>query len=106
MQKSQATMEQAREMGMSISEAEHRLDAELFLNEYPRWDIEGPHCPIILHSMFLHASGEGWKEVERYIFQGHWHSLPRPDPEANLPAIQLVGYQTSWKEIWDLYHEV
>ena len=66
----------------------------------------GPNCPIILHSMFLHAAGEGQKEVERFICQGCWHNLPRPDPEANLPTIQLVGYWTSWKEIWDLYHEV
>ena len=61
---------------------------------------------MILHSMFLHAAREGWKEAERFICQGHWHGLPRPDLEANLPAIQLVGYQTSQKEIWDLYHEV
>ena len=106
MQKSQATREQAREMGVSIREAEHQLDAEFFLDEYPRWDIEGPHHPIILHSMFLHADGEGWEEAERFICWGCWQSLPRLDPEENLSAIWMVGYQTSWKEIWDLYHEV
>ena len=54
-------------MGVSIREAEHQLDVELFLDKYPWWDIEGPHHPIILHSMFLHAAGEGQKEAERFI---------------------------------------
>ena len=54
-------------MGVSIREAECQLDTELFLDEYPQRDIEGPHCPIILHSMFLHAAEEGQKEVERFI---------------------------------------
>ena len=93
-------------MGVSVREAERWLNAQLFLNEYPQWDIEGPHCPLILHSMFLHAAGEGQKEVERFIHQGHQQSLPRPDPEESLSAIWLVGYWTSWKEIQDLYHEV
>ena len=106
MQKSQAAREQAREMRISIREAEHQLDAKLFLDEYPRWDMEGPHHPIILHSMFLHAAREGWKEAERFICRGSWQRLPRPDPEESLSAIWLVGYWTSQKEIWDLYHEV
>ena len=80
---------------MSIREVEHWLDAELFLNKYPRWDIEGPYHPIILHSMFLHPAGEGWREAERVIHWGHQHGLPKLDLKANLPAIQLVGYQTS-----------
>ena len=48
----------------------------------------------------------GQKEVERFIHQGHWHSLPRPNPEVDVPSVQLVGYQTSRMEIQDLYHEV
>ena len=51
-------------MGVSIREAECQLDAKLFLDEYLQWDIEGPHCPIILHSMFLHATREGQKEAD------------------------------------------
>ena len=35
--------EQVRGVRLSIREAEHRLNAELFLDEYPRWGIEGPH---------------------------------------------------------------
>ena len=43
-------------MGVSIREVECQLDGKLFLDEYPWWDIGGPHCPIILHNMFLHAA--------------------------------------------------
>ena len=54
--------------------------------------------------MFLHATKQGQEEVERLIWWGHWQSLPRPNPEADVPTIKLVGYQTSHKEIRDLYH--
>ena len=54
----------------------------------------------------LHATEEGWKEAERFICQGHWQSLPRPDPEVDISAIKLIWYWTSHKEIRDLYHDV
>ena len=38
--------------------------------------------------------------------QGHVHGLPKLDPEAGVSAIQLVGPQTSRKEIESLYYEV
>ena len=65
--KSQSTREWARKAGLSIREAEQRLNAELFLDEYPRWDIEGPHWSIILHNMFLLTAEQGQKEAERFI---------------------------------------
>ena len=34
------------------------------LTNTPDGTSRGPHCPIILHSMFLHATGEGQKEAE------------------------------------------
>ena len=70
MQKFQATREGAGEVGMSIQDAEHLLDTKLFLEKYPRWDNGVHHCPIILHSMFLHAAREGQKEAERFIHHG------------------------------------
>ena len=91
--------EWAKEGGQSVQEAENCLDAELFLDEYPQWDVGCLHHPIILQSMFMHATKEGQKEAERFIHSGHWHALPRPNPETDVPAVQLVGYQTSWKEI-------
>ena len=50
--KSRSTRELAREAGLSIKEVEYQLNAKLFLDEYPEGNIEGPHHPIILHSMF------------------------------------------------------
>ena len=73
-------------------QADHCIDAELFLDEYLQWEVEGLHCPIILQRMFMHAAEVGQKEVERFVHQGHWHGLPRPNPEADVPATQLVGY--------------
>ena len=55
---------------MSLQEAERSLDAELFLDEYPQWEVGGTHYPIILQRMFVHATKVGWKEVERLICQG------------------------------------
>ena len=40
--------EQAMEMGISVREAECRIDMELFLDEYPRWELEAPHQSVIL----------------------------------------------------------
>ena len=56
--------------------------------------------------MFIHAAKSRLKEAERIIHCGHWQGLPNLDPEADVPAIQLVGYQMSSKEIGDLYHQV
>ena len=56
MHKSQTTREWATKVGLSFREAEQRLDAKLFLDKYPRWEIEAPHQSIILHEMFLHAT--------------------------------------------------
>ena len=56
--------------------------------------------------MFVHATKLGQKEAERFICWGHWHGLPRLNLEADVPTVQLVGYQTSQKETQDLYHEV
>ena len=56
--------------------------------------------------MFLHTAKQRLKEVERFICQGYWQSLSKLDPEADTPAIKLVGYWTSHKEIRYLYHNV
>ena len=72
----------------------------------PQMGYQGPHCPIILPSMFLHTTEEGKKEADRFICCGHQHGLLGPDLKANIPTLQLVGYQTSQKEIQDIYHEV
>ena len=103
---SQTAREQAREMGLLVKEAEQRIDAELFLNEYPRWELGAPHQSVIMHKMFLHTAEWGQKEAERLICQGHQGSVSRSDLEVDQSAMELVGYQTSHKEIWDIYHSV
>ena len=56
MNKAQTAREWAIEVGLLLREAEHRLDAELFLDECHRWELGAPHQSIILHEMFLHAT--------------------------------------------------
>ena len=48
----------------------------------------------------------GCKEAERLICQGHRGSTSEPDLEAGCSAMELVAYQTSHKEICDIYHSV
>ena len=95
-----------KEGGLSIQEAECCLDTELFLNEYPGWDIRGLHCPFILQWMFVHAAESGQKEAERLIHHSCQKDLPRLDSEVDVSAVQLVGYWMSSEEIGDLYHQV
>ena len=64
--KFQSAREWATEAGLSIREAEWRLNAKLFLDKYPRWEIDGPHWSIILHNLFPHTTEQGQKD-ERFI---------------------------------------
>ena len=64
MQKSQAAREWAREVGLFIREMKWHMDAEMFLDEYPQWEGEGLHCPLILQEMFLQATHSGRRETE------------------------------------------
>ena len=104
--KSQTAREWARETGLLVREAEWRIDTELFLNKYPRWELGAPHWSIILHEMFLHTAEWGQKEAERLLWQGCQGSASEPDLGVGLSAMELVGYQISCKEIWDIYHSV
>ena len=56
-------------MGTLVREAECRIDVELFLDEYLRWELGTPHWSVILHEMFLHAAEPGWKEAEHMVHQ-------------------------------------
>ena len=104
--RSWVAQEQAKEMGTSVIESEHRIDVELFLNKYPQWELGTPHWSVILHMMFLHAVERGWKEAECMVCWGHQGSTLEPDPEAGHSTMELVGYRTSHKEIKDIYQSV
>ena len=56
--------EQASRDVLSIREMEQHMDAEMFLDEYPHWEVRGLHCPLILQEMFLQAAHLGQIEVE------------------------------------------
>ena len=82
------------------------MDMELFLEGQAKWEADSPHCLVILHEMFRHASEQGQKEAEHMVCRGCQHELPKLDPEADIPTIQLVGPQMKKKEIESLYYKV
>ena len=49
--------ERAEEEGTSFRESEWMVDLELFLDEYPQWGLGTSHQLVVLHKMFLHATG-------------------------------------------------
>ena len=79
---------------------------QIVLRQIPQMgDRRSPlvHHPPWYVSTCCQAGAEGGGEV---VWQGCQQSLQRPNPEADIPTIKLVGYQTSHKEIRDLYHSV
>ena len=82
------------------------MDVELFLGIQGQWAEDSPHHVVILHEMFRHVATEGQKEVECIICQGHHQNLPQLNPEVGIPAIQLVGPETTKEELLELYLEV
>ena len=89
-----------------VREMERVMDVELFLRIQDQWAEDSPHHVVILHEMFQHVATKGWKEVEQIFCQGCWQNLPQLNPEAGIPAIQLVGLETSKDKLLELYLEV
>ena len=89
-----------------MHEMERAVDVDLFLEAQEQWAKDSPHCLIILHEMFLHAASKGQKEAEQVVCQGHWQHMPQLDPEAGVPAIQLVHLEIDREKLLDLYLEV
>ena len=89
-----------------MHEMERALDVDLFLEAQGQWVKDSPHCLVILHEMFLHATSKGRKEAERVVCQGHQQHMPQLDPEVGIPAIQLVHLDTGREKLLDLYLEV
>ena len=50
---------QAQDEGISVWDVECHLDADLFLDKYPWWEVSGPQCPFMLQRMFVHAKTMG-----------------------------------------------
>ena len=56
--------------------------------------------------MFLHAAEQGQKEAECMCCQGCQTHIPEPSPKVDQSAMELVGYQTSRREMQGIYHSV
>ena len=82
------------------------MDVELFLGIQDRWAEDSPHHLVILYEMFRHAATKGQKEAECIVCQGHQQTLLQLNPEVGIPAIQLVGPETTKEELLELYLEV
>ena len=106
MEKTQEASHMAEQEGLSYREAEWVVETDLFLDEYPQWNIGSPHRSVILHEMFLHVASWGQKEAERMCHWGHQGSVREPNSEADQSALHLIGYHTSQKELRDVYHSV
>ena len=50
-----------------MHEMERAVNVDLFLEAQKQWAKDSPHCLIIFHKMFLHATSKGQKEAERVV---------------------------------------
>ena len=105
-EKFQVTKQWAADEQRPVWEMEQVMDVELFLEGQAWWEEDSPHHLAIMHEMFQHAAAKGWKETEQIVCQGHWQKLPKLNPEAGIPTVQLVGPETSKDELQELYLEV
>ena len=105
-EKFQVAKQQAADEWRPVREMEWLMNVELFLEGQAQWEEDSPHLLVIMHEIFQHAAAEGQKEAEQIVCQGCWQKLPQLNPEAGLPAIQLVGPETSKEELQELYLEV
>ena len=76
---------------------ERVVDVDLFLSTQNHWAADSPHCLMILHEMFLHATSEGQKEAERMMHQGCRQYMPQLDPRVDL-ACHPVGTPNDWQK--------
>ena len=94
------------ERGISVHEAEQRLDVNLFLDELPRWDPGGLHHLYLYERMFAHMEAAGQRAQP-------WNP---PGPPAaitgngisgvEVPTLELLTQETTQEEAIALYHKV
>ena len=105
-EKFQVAKWQSVEEQRPVCELEQAMDVDLFLEIQNKWAEDSPHRLVILHEMFQHAAIEGQKEAEQTILRGCWQNMPQLNPEAGIPAVQLVGLETTKEELLEIYLEV
>ena len=92
--------------GLSYREAKWVVESNLFLDEYPQWNLGSPHRSVILHEMFLHVESQGRKEVECMCHQGRRGCMRKPSSKEDQSALHLIDYHTSRKELRDVYYSI
>ena len=105
-QKFQVAKWQSPEEQRLVHELERVMDVDLFLEIQNKWAEDSPHCLVILYEMFWHAAIEGQKEAEQFVCQGCQQNMPQLNPEVGIPAVQLVGLETTKEELLEIYLEV
>ena len=93
--KTAAVKKLAQEVGSSVREVERHLEADVFLDEYPRWEPGRLHYPFLLQWMFAHAKATGQKEQDHAINWGCQQPSPEWDLGVEVTAIELVGFKTT-----------
>ena len=106
MVKTQEACHMAEQVGLSYREVKQVVESDLFLDEYPQWDLGSPHWSVILHEMFLYAESQEQKEMECMCHRGRQSQVREPNPEEDQSALHLIGYHTSQKELRDVYYSV
>ena len=105
-EKFQATKWWAADEQKPVREMERVMDMDLFLGIQDRWAEDSPHCLVILYEMFRHVAAEGQKEAEWIVCWGSQQNMPQLNPEVGVPAVQLVGPETTKEELLELYLEI
>ena len=84
--------------GLSYREAKRVVESNLFLDEYPQWNLGSLHQSVILHEMFLHAESRRRKEAECMCCRGCQSCVREPNSKEDQSPLRLIGYHTSHKE--------
>ena len=105
-EKSQEAKWRSDEEQKPMREMERAVDVNLFLEAQEPWAKDSPHRLVILHEMFLHAAYKGQKEAEQAVHWGCRQHMPQLDPEAGIPAIQLIHPEIDREQLLELYLEV
>ena len=104
--KTTAAKKLGAEKGISVWEAERRLDAKLFLDEIPKWEASRLHHLFLFQRMFAHAEAMGLKEYHHRICHGHWQPLSERDLWVGASAMEMLTLETTCEEVMALYQEV
>ena len=101
-----AAAKKLEEKGISVCEAERRLDANLFLDELSRWETGRLHHLYLYQWMFAHAEAAGQKECNCRIHWGCCQPSPERDLQAEVFTVELLAKETTQEEVMALYHKV